>query len=95
MDKSLLFKQAHQLTKKVIKKGDNYQVTFGLCLKEIKAKNNQVKKIQYNKGQIVVSNSHYNGISTYTESYYYSVKPFIITLLFVLAIITSQLSIIK
>lgn len=44
MNKSQLFKQAHQLTKKVIKKGDNYNVTFGLCLKEIKAKNKQVKK---------------------------------------------------
>ena len=45
MNKSQLFKQAHQLTKQVIKKGDSYNVTFGLCLKAIKAKNEQ-KKIQ-------------------------------------------------
>lgn len=44
MNNSQLFKKAHQLTKQVIKKGDNYNVTFGLCLKEIKAKNKQVKK---------------------------------------------------
>lgn len=38
MNKSQLFKQAHQLTKQTIKQGDNYNVTFGLCLKAIKAK---------------------------------------------------------
>lgn len=38
MNNAILFKQAHQLTKQVIKQGDNYQVTFGLCLKAIKAK---------------------------------------------------------
>ena len=31
-----LFKQAHAMTKQVIKNGDNYQVTFGACLKAIK-----------------------------------------------------------
>ena len=44
MTNSQLFSQAHQLTKQVIKQGDNYQVTFGLCLKAIKEKNKQVKK---------------------------------------------------
>ena len=44
MTNSQLFTQAHQLTKQVIKKGDNYNVTFGLCLKAIKQKNKQVKK---------------------------------------------------
>ena len=37
MTNSQLFKQAHAMTKQVIKTGDNYQVTFGLCLKAIKA----------------------------------------------------------
>ena len=37
MTNSQLFKLAHAMTKKVIKTGDNYQVTFGLCLKIIKA----------------------------------------------------------
>lgn len=37
MTNSQLFKQAHAMTKQVIKTGDNYQVTFGLCLKVIKA----------------------------------------------------------
>ena len=36
MTNSQLFKQAHAMTKQVIKTGDNYQVTFGLCLKVIK-----------------------------------------------------------
>ncbi len=37
MTNSNLFKQAHTMTKQVIQTGDNYQVTFGLCLKAIKA----------------------------------------------------------
>ena len=37
MTNSQLFKLAHAMTKQVIKTGDNYQVTFGLCLKAIKA----------------------------------------------------------
>ena len=37
MNNSTLFKQAHKMTKQVIKTGDNYQTTFGLCLKVIKA----------------------------------------------------------
>lgn len=42
MTNSQLFKQAHAMTKQVIKAGDNYQVTFGLCLKAIKADAKQV-----------------------------------------------------
>lgn len=52
------------------------------------------KRVQYNKGKVILSKSQYNGISTYTESYYYSVKPFIITFLFIIATITSHLYII-
>lgn len=37
MNKSKLFKLAHKLTKKVIKAGDNYQVTFGAAIKIVKA----------------------------------------------------------
>lgn len=37
MSNSQLFKQAHAMTKQVIKTGDSYQVTFGACLKAIKA----------------------------------------------------------
>ena len=37
MTNSQLFKLAHAMTKQVIKTGDSYQVTFGLCLKAIKA----------------------------------------------------------
>lgn len=53
-----------------------------------------VKKLQYKKGQIIISKSTYNGIGTYIESNYYSIKPIIITLLVIIAIITSHLSII-
>ena len=37
MNNSTTFKLAHAMTKQVIKAGDNYQVTFGACLKLIKA----------------------------------------------------------
>ncbi|WP_111861110.1 hypothetical protein [Acinetobacter sp. CFCC 10889] len=36
MNKSELFKAAHQLVKAVIKAGDNYRVTFGACIKAVK-----------------------------------------------------------
>lgn len=51
MKTSILFKQAHALTKQVIQTGDNYRVTFGACLKELfsilkSAKNqNHTKKL--------------------------------------------------
>ena len=41
MTNSQLFKQAHAMTKQVIQAGDNYQVTFALCLKVIKAEAKQ------------------------------------------------------
>lgn len=44
MNNSQLFKQAHAMTRQVIKDGDDYKTTFGLCLKAVKAKNEQVKK---------------------------------------------------
>ena len=37
MNNSKLFTLAHKLTKKVIKAGDNYRVTFGACIKVVKA----------------------------------------------------------
>ena len=38
MNNATLFKQAHVMTKQIIKQGDCYRTTFGLCLKAIKAK---------------------------------------------------------
>ena len=35
MDMSKVFKAAHRLAKRTVKTGDNYQVTFGACLKFI------------------------------------------------------------
>ena len=35
MDKSQIFKKAHEITKKVIQPGDSYQVTFAAALREI------------------------------------------------------------
>lgn len=46
-----LFIQAHAMTKQVIKSGDNYQVTFGLCLKAIKA---QLKQAVVNNTQFLM-----------------------------------------
>lgn len=37
MNNSTAFKLAHAMTKQVIQTGDNYQVTFGQCLKAVKA----------------------------------------------------------
>lgn len=37
MTNTQLFKQAHAMTKQVIKEGDCYRTTFGACLKAIKA----------------------------------------------------------
>ena len=34
---SQLFRQAHVMTKQIIKQGDCYRTTFGLCLKAIKS----------------------------------------------------------
>lgn len=48
MNNSQLFKQAHQLTKKTIKQGDSYNVTFGLCLKAIKAKQAKQQAVKSN-----------------------------------------------
>ena len=49
MDMSKLFKAAHRLAKRTVKTGDNYQVTFGACLKFIinaqKAKKARVEPI--------------------------------------------------
>ena len=52
------------------------------------------KRVQFIKGKIILSKSQFNGISTYTESYYFSIKPIIITLLFIIATIASHLYII-
>lgn len=38
MNNSTAFKQAHAMTKQVIKAGDDYRVTFGQCLKAVKDK---------------------------------------------------------
>ena len=37
MTNSQLFSQAHTMTKQIIKQGDCYKTTFGLCLKAIKS----------------------------------------------------------
>ena len=44
MTKSALFKQAHALAKATVKAGDDYRVTFGLCLKAIIADSKAPKK---------------------------------------------------
>lgn len=47
MNNSQLFKQAHQMTKAIIKAGDSYSATFGLCYKAIvaQAKAEQAKLV--------------------------------------------------
>lgn len=47
MNNSTLFIQAHAMTKKIIQAGDNYRVTFGACIKFIKAKvKNVITKVK-------------------------------------------------
>lgn len=57
MTKSTLFKQAHALAKAIIKAGDNYRATFGLCLKAIiadsKAPKSQVVICTFNGNFLV------------------------------------------
>ena len=45
MTNSQLFKQAHNLVKAIIQKGDCYRVTFGACLKFLKEKSAVVIKV--------------------------------------------------
>lgn len=52
MNKSVLFKQAHAMTKQVIKSGDNYNATFALCLKQVIADSKQVKQVKQVKPTI-------------------------------------------
>ena len=42
---SVLFKQAHAMTKQVIQKGDDYRATFGACLKAIQDELKQVPSV--------------------------------------------------
>lgn len=48
MNNSTLFKQAHAMTKQVIKQGDDYKTTFGLCLKAIKEKQSSQQLVNNN-----------------------------------------------
>ena len=52
--KSNIFKKAHQLTKNIIKKGDNYRATFRLCLSfvyyQIKKSTKNVEETLKSKG---------------------------------------------
>ena len=56
MSNSTIFKQAHTMTKQVIQLGDNYQVTFGACLKSIIAESKKAVFIQSRK-------DHYNALA--------------------------------
>lgn len=48
MTNSQLFSQAHAMAKQVIKQGDCYRTTFGLCLKAIKNKQTSQKVVKNN-----------------------------------------------
>ena len=52
--KSNIFKKAHELTKKIIMKGDNYRATFKLCLSfvysQIKKSTKSIEEILKSKG---------------------------------------------
>ena len=54
MNKSALFKQAHAMTKQVIKTGDNYNATFALCLKQVIADSKQVEQVKPTIFQVII-----------------------------------------
>lgn len=64
MNKSEFFKKAHTITKRVIKAGDNYRVTFGACLKMLKEKIDvNLKKWDKNGENRIYVNSQTGGLS--------------------------------
>ena len=74
MNKSNLFKAAHAMTKQVIKSGDNYAVTFGLCLKQIindTKKASTMKTVTlYDEGEIYMTQHLVKGrLESFTEEY--------------------------
>ena len=46
MNNATAFKQAHAMTKQIIKAGDCYKTTFGACLKVVKAQNVKMNTLQ-------------------------------------------------
>lgn len=50
MNNSKLFKQAHAMTRETLRAGDDYRVTFGACLKAIKA--SEAKKAEAQESKI-------------------------------------------
>lgn len=54
MTKSELFKAAHKLTREVIKAGDDYRATFGLCLKFI-AKGGLKQKVSWEDFDTIIA----------------------------------------
>ena len=61
-----LFKQAHALAKQVHIKGDSYQVTFGLCLKQVMSNNDTQDAYK-------ALSASYNLIVTTAKRVYYQV----------------------
>ena len=84
--KSNIFKKAHELTKNIIKKGDNYRATFRLCLSfvysqvkkgvnkviELKGTEKQVKWAEDIKAQFNDIVKKYNLIMTKEKIYSYN-----------------------
>lgn len=56
LTRSQLFKKAHAITKRNIKKGDSYQVTFGICLKQLISE--QPKEVKVLKG-LTITTTYY------------------------------------
>lgn len=52
MNNATLFKKAHEMARKTVKSGDNYQVTFSLCLKVLISEQS-VKITTYNSDKSV------------------------------------------
>lgn len=73
MNKSNLFKAAHAMTKQVIKSGDSYSVTFGLCLKQIindTKKASTMKTITFTANELTATKSLVaRRADSYTEAF--------------------------
>lgn len=67
MTNSQIFKQAHALAKATVKAGDNYQVTFGLCLKTVYAQS----KSQVARVKNIITQAVNAGINQDTNNQYF------------------------
>jgi len=71
LDRSLIFKKAHQLAKLAHQPGDDYQVTFAAALKMVYRRSHRLMARGYPPEP-----AHWTGSDSQWVSYYSSLSPF-------------------